>query len=314
MALERLAGPFTVRNPAGAPIDIEEARFYPTALYDDAIGLASTMSNGGSGTLFCITQMDGTTYPRAAGYRANSYVLDLQSATAWLIVNGLFLDAIYAFDPQTGVAGNLVINAGNGSMVDVQARAADRWLSFVNANVQSRPLDFTTAFATEFTLAGAGSGRANLSRTRRANILCLTWQTGEVLFYDHVARAQTAGAAFVGANTGAWYSPRHDVFVVLTGTSTNQVSVVANSVRPTAISAPVAAPALAKGRGSVISVYLRGTNNDPAAGELVDWALAGPGSLLAPQSRTDADGIARVGYVAPIVLTTNPTFTATVTL
>lgn len=314
MALERLAGPFPVSDPAGTPIDIAEAMFYPTAIYDDVIGLASFMSDGGVHSLFCITQMDGITYPRSAGQNTNNFVLDLQATPDWLVTSGLFKEAIYAFDPRAGVVGGLVISGAIASMADVQARAVDRWLSFTNSNVQSRPLDFATAFATEFTLAGAGSGRANLSRTRRANILCLTWPTGEVLFYDHLARAQVAGAAFVGANNGAWYSPRHDVFVVLTGTATNQVSVFANSVRPTAISAPVAAPALAKGRGSVISVYLRGANNDPAAGEMVDWTLAGPGSLLAPQSLTDADGIARVGYVAPLALSTNPTFTATVTL
>lgn len=315
MALELLAGPFNVRDADGTAVDITQAQFYPTAIYDDVIGLASS----GSGS-YCTTQMDGVTYTRAkgsfgfGGTSAGAFILDLQSNEDWIVRDTLFNNALYAFDRKTGALGSLIIDGATNAVVDVQARAADRYLSFVNSTAKSRPLDLSSAFATECTFVGYGSGRASLSRTRHANILCVAWPSGQVLYYDYVNRVQADGAAFIGANYGAWYSPLHDVFVALTGTSTNQISVYANSVLPTAISNPVASPALAQGRKSAISVTITGAQGDPSAGELVDWVLDGPGSLVSTQSETDASGVATVAYITPLALSTNPTFTATVTL
>jgi hypothetical protein len=316
MALELLAGPFPVVAGDGVTaVDISEARFYPQAIYDDANAIVSYANPGAIGSL-TITQMDGVTYNRAAISHAQNFVLDLQTPNGWLAVDSLFMDAVHAFDLTTGAVGDLILSGGTADMADVQVRAADRWLTISNAIVGARALALTTgSFATEFTLIGAGTGRASVSRTRKDGVLCVAWPTGEVLFYDCIARVQVPGlAAFVGANYGAWYSALHDVFVVLTGTSTNAVSIYANAVLPTAISNPVASPALALGRMSTLSVTLTGANGEPSAGELVDWALAGPGNLMATQSESDENGVARVGYVAPLALSTDPTFTATVTL
>lgn len=314
MALELLAGPFSVRTPAGTAVDISEARFYPQAIYDDANAIVSYANPGAVGAL-TITQLDGVTYNRAAISHAQNFVMDLQTTDGWLAVDAALMDTVRAFDLSTGAVGALILSGGTADMVDVQAQCTDRWLTCSNGVVGYRDLAATTgSYTTECTLVGHGSGRANLSRTRQATVLCVTWPTGEVLFYDFVSRTQAPGSAFVGANYGAWYSALHDVFVVLTGTDTNQVSIYANSVLPTAITDPVAFPALTRGRQSAVSVTLTGADGEPAPGELVDWALTGPGTLLATQSESDADGVARVGYIAPMTLSTDPTFTATVTL
>ncbi len=315
MALELLAGPFAVVAGDGVTaLDISEAQYYPQAIYDDANCIVSYANPGAIGSL-TITQMDGVTYNRAAMSHAQNFVLDMQTVAGWLAVDSLFMTAVRAFDLTTGAVGDVIISGGTAEMADIQARCADRWLTCSNGIVANRALDATTgSYTTERTLIGHGSGRASLSRTRQADVLCLAWPTGEILFYDVVARSQAPGAAFVGANNGAWYSPRHDVFVVLTGTSTNHVSVYANAVLPTAITDPAASPALTRGRRSVVSVTLTGANGEPSAGELVDWVLDGPGELLTTQSVSDENGAASVGYVAPLDLSTDPTFTATVTL
>ena len=52
------------------------------------------------------------------------------------------------------------------------------------------------------------------------------------------------------------------------------------------------------GQVVVYRVRLTGAQDDPAEGELVDWSVTGAGTLIDPQSKTDADGYAtaRVQY------------------
>ncbi len=304
MALELLSGPSPVLDGDGDPLNISE-----TCQHDDSFGIAAYQTG-----FYSYVQWDGKTYARAAMPRAEIYVLDLQDDVGnWLIIEALFLDKIYAFDKRTGAFGALLYSGATAAMNGIQARCTDRFLSVLATNVRARPLDLSTAFATETALVGAGSGYAFLSRTRQANILCVAYETGEILYYDHVNQVQIAGEANVGANNGCWYSPRHDVFVVLTGTGTNYVSVYANSVVPSTLSNPTAYPSLLKGKRSTISVTLTGASGDAVVGELIDWTLTGPGTLLATQSETDENGVASVTYIAPLVLSVNPQFEASVT-
>lgn len=304
MALELLAGPFPVVDGNGDALDISQ-----TCQHADGFGIGAYQTG-----FFSVVQWDGKTYPRATMPRAEIYVLDLQDeAGNWLIIEALLLDKIYAFDRRTGAVGDLLYSGATAEMNGIQARCTDRFLNVISTHARGRPLDLSTAFANEATFVGAGTGTASLSRTRQANVICVIWPTGEVLYYDFVNKVQVAGSGFLGTNAGAWYSPRHDVFVVLTGSGTNYISIYANSVAPTDISDPAASPSLQKGRSSTISVTLTGSAGNPVAGELVDWTLSGPGALLASQSLTDESGVASVGYVAPLTLSTDPEFTATVT-
>jgi hypothetical protein len=310
MALELLAGPFPIAKPDGTALDIAEALSNPTSLYDDVVGLASYSSVLGG---FCVSQMDGTTYVRAYSPRPNYLLLDLQTPADWLIVDALFVDRLFKFDRKTGSPVAQIGEAGATAAYDkILARTADRFLGVSGANVRFKPLDLSAGWVNEATLTGAGSGAAvSLSRTRVANVLCIAYQGGQIVFYNHATKTQTAGTAFIGANHGAWYSPKHDVYIALTGTTTNLVSVYANAVAPTTIGTPFAVPALTRGRASQIRVTVSGANGEPAVGELVDWTMTGGGTLLATQSTTDTNGVASVGYAAPLSLTTSPTFTAT---
>ncbi|RWA55351.1 hypothetical protein AU476_07535 [Cupriavidus sp. UYMSc13B] len=127
-------------------------------------------------------------------------------------------------------------------------------------------------------------------------MLALAYPNGEVVYYDWVKKAQVGGVAYLGVNQGAWYSPRHDIFVAL---ASQQVKVFANAPRPATLSAPVAVTPVAKGRASSIKTRLLGSNSEPCVGEVVDWVLSGPGQLTAAQSVTDSDGWAWTTYDAP---------------
>jgi hypothetical protein len=319
VALQLLFGPSVLRLTDDTQVVVSVANQYPRAMYDDEVGLAAT----GTGLGMTVSQLDGATYSRASGSfsfgltSVGTFILDLTSpANEWMVIDSLFNDKIYAFDRTTGIVGDLIIDTGaTNGVLGAQARANDRWLYFLGPNVKSCPLDFSDNFSNEAPLVGVGNGVANVSRTRRRDTICLIYVSGEVVYYDYVLREQVGDIAFVGANVGAWYSPRHDVFVVLTETTAPQyLSVYANSVAPTSISAPDPDPPLTRGRVSTIRVTVTGSHSDACVGELIDWELSGPGALLAQQSTTDAQGIARVGYVAPITLSTDPTITASLTI
>ena len=312
--LELLAGPFPVVDGAGDAVSLSEGQFDQTALYDDATGLASYSADLGG---FCVTQIDGTTYLRSAMTRANSYVLDLPG-NDWLLISALFNDLIYTLNKATGVLGTVLLDGEDvNSVIDILARAPDRFITVARQKVRARPLDLSSAFSDEYTLSGpptSGTSQATLSRTKNTDVLCITYATGQVVYYNWRTLAQVGGVSYLPTNTGAWYSAKHDVFVVLTGTTTNAISIYANAAIPAAISAPAAAPTLKRGRRSTISVTVTGANGEPCKGELIDWALDGPGTLLAEQSETDESGVASAGYVAPLSLSTNPTFTASLVI
>ena len=296
--LELLSGPNAIYrglapgSPVAALTDVAETQ---RAFYDDGLGLCSY-----SATLagYCIVQLDGAAFLRSAKARANVFALDLQRPGEWLIHASLFEDALYEFDKRAGTFGALVLSGGTGDMSNIHVRAADRYLSAIGAGVQFRPLDLSAAFVTEAVLSGAGDGRPTWSRTRNGNVLALVYQTGELVYYDVDAGAQVAGGGNLGANAGAWYSVKHDVFVAL---ASDAVKVFANAVRPASLSNPAAIDAIVQGRVSQVRVRLLGSSSDACEGELVNWSItAGSGALKYAQSETDADGYAVNEYIAPV--------------
>jgi hypothetical protein len=290
VALETLAGPLAIVNAAGTPLTISNGA---AAFYDDALGLCTYSAALGG---YSIVQLNGKTYMRCETSRANRYTLDLQRPGEYLVHASLFEDALYTFDKRAGVFGELLLSGGTNFVLDLQVRAADRYLNVLNNAVRFKPLDNSGSWSTEATLTDAGSGQPTVSRTRKAGVLCFVYTDGHVVYYDTVNKAQSAGKARLGTNSGAWYSPKRDVFVAIVS---NQLKVFANAIRPAALSNPVAVTPFTRGKVSQVKVQLTGSTAEPCPGEIIEWSMTGVGSLAAAQSVTDADGWAYNDYLAP---------------
>lgn len=291
MALELLAGPFAIADAEATVLTPSNGQF---AFYDDALGLCTYDATLGG---YCIIQLDGAAYLRSDSDRANRYTVDLQRPGEYLVHESLDEGKLYLFDKRAGVFGALLLSGGTNFVHDIQARALDRYLNVLNNSVRFKPLDNSGSWTTEATLSGAGSGAPAVSRTRVEGVLCLVYTDGQVVYYDVNAKAQHAGGAAIGANSGAWYSPKHDVFIALVA---NQVRVFANAVRPAALSNPVAETPLTKGKVSRVKVRLTGSAGEACANELIGWSMTGAGSLANSQSSTDADGWSYNDYRAPV--------------
>jgi hypothetical protein len=312
MALELLAGPFTVRDADDNTISVsEDVGGGPVSQYDDLLGLVVYSDLGG----YCTVQLDGVAHLRSAAPRANLYLLDLTTLADWIFVEGLFMDKAYGFDRKAGTFDfdGLILDAPGvaAGFSGIRAMTADRWLGATGPQVRAWPLDLSDTYTVEATLSGApASGIASFSRYKKSTQVCLIYRTGEVLFYDFESMEQLTGKAYVGANNGAWYSPKYDVFVVLTGTTTNAVSIFASRPRPASITDPVAT-AVTKGHVSTVAVSVLGADDEPCPGEVIEWSIDGPGYLSAARSTTDDDGVAEVLYAAPFATSPSPTITAT---
>ncbi|WP_042886352.1 hypothetical protein [Cupriavidus necator] len=305
MALELLAGPFNIVANGSLVTDPSAGG---SALYDDDIGLYTfSFAKGG----LHVVQLDGHAYLRAAQARANAFALDLQNPGEYLVHDSSEESRLYKFNKRAATFGDLVLGSeATGYVVGAQVRTPDRYLHFAGTNVQSKPLTLVGSWAYEASLSGAAIGdSATISRTRDTNVLAVAFGNGTVVFYDWVKKTQVGGVAFIGANVGAWYSPRHDIFVALVGA---QLTVFASSPRPATISDPVAVTPLAKGRASSIKTRVLGSNSEPCKDETVDWALIGPGALELLQSATDSNGWAWNTYIAPNAAGGMPTITAEV--
>jgi hypothetical protein len=231
---------------------------------------------------------------------------------------------LYNFDKKSGVFANNLIASGPGIMTTAsypQIKATDRLISIVGTSVKKRAIDGSdSAWVVESTLTAGPNypiyqGRATVSRTTNPAVVCIIYPGGGILFYDVVAKQQVfKPIARIGANNGAWYSPKFDIYISYTTTDSDwQISVWANAVRPGSLSNPVAAPSLVQGKVSQVMVRLLGADDEPCVGELVSWAITGGlGSLTAAQSVTDADGYAHIGYISPLSAGSSPTIQASV--
>ena len=281
---------------AGAALDADvltDVAGGTSAFYDDGLGLCSY-----SGTLggYCLVQLDGAAYLRGYQPRANYFVLDHTRPGEYLIVDALFGDELSFFDKRSGATGAMILTGGSYSLT--QVRTVDRYLHAFAGNVLARPLDFSGAWTTEATLSGTAGSLTTWSRTRDQNVLAIAHEGGSVVYYDVVAQAQVGAPRYVGANQGAWYSGKHDVFVVL---SSDAIKVFASAPRPASLSNPIALDPPTQARVARVRVRLLGADAEACAGELVDWSItAGGGALSVPQTETDAEGYALNEYIAPV--------------
>ena len=301
--LEILSGPHSLLDLNAVAVtddSLQQCRYW-----DDDVGLI--FSEGRTLKKSWLIQLDGTACLRGEDYGVLVPDLQRERPGEYLLIDTLLFDAIYLYDKRAATRTSLLLAGATNAMLDIQARLQDRFLSASGAAVKWRPLDLSAAAVTEATLTGAGTGVPVWSRTRDPAVLALAYENGNIIFYNHLTKLQAAstgsggppGAAFIGANKDAWYSPRHNIWIKLD--ASRQLTIHAATPRPAALSAPSGAAAL-RGRVTTFTTRATGDAGEPVPDELVDWSLlAGSiGSLASTQSRTDAAGYAAVDYIAPV--------------
>ena len=310
MALELLAGPFTVTNPLAVVV----SNSLDTFAYVDGHGLcANLVLFDGAGALlpggFGVIEHDGTCFVRGS---------TPDSATARLGINGntgLFLQSggVYAYNAVTADLSGTSLFAPLDTASIVRLPNAGRFLKvYTPPSVVQSSTDGVT-WTTEYTFTGgfAPSGVPSVALRRNGNLV-LGYTNGVILTYDTTLMTRAVPdkkISFTTAIRGIWYSEKNDIFISLHGAYSSTVPMTtriwANSTRPTALSNPTGT--LSKGRASLITVQLTGADGDVCPGELIDWTLTGTGALSASQSTTDVNGYATTRYIA--LLTTLPTVT-----
>jgi hypothetical protein len=130
----------------------------------------------------------------------------------------------------------------------------------------------------------------------------------QAAFYDTVKQVWSSPVYYLGVSCYSLvYST--DFGVIVTGHNSvsdpeldgksNQIRIWSLEVEPTIVT-PVERMSGTVKSGQVVTYRVRvtGAHNDPASEELIDWTITGPGTLLDPQTLTDANGYAttRVQY------------------
>lgn len=299
MALEHLAGPFTIINRlteapvgefiAGAPIWV------------DRRGLLLPISSEG----VYLVQMDGTAYPVAS--ESNDYGLALVGSggapstrsRGYGLSDSLGsygewdIDAVTLF--KTARVGDSYVVLGRN-----YARLHDRYVYPLAGRIYARPLD----------LSALGTIEASVEKLTHA--VSLSWAAGNELVVGSsdglVARYDWIKRTFVGALRtigmpclGLWWSAKHGVYVSLHDAGTTLVlRVWAATVQPAIVGTPTPEAPLTAGRRTRIRATVLGANADPCAGEVVAWSLTGTGSLVPLASLANDNGVAETWYDAPL--------------
>lgn len=334
--MELLAGPYTVAH-AGLDNRYTGPAGINRAFWDDELGIGSlsvytsVADTFGYGSNYFITQLDGTCGARAK-VQHGTILVDTTGEYEWAIFDAGFdpvlgsIGSVYGFDKQTGVFADKLIARGVEFFAEAtsfpQIRTSDRLIAIQGPFVTKKALDGSDSiWVTECTLApGAGDaiyssyGVPSVSRTKDKDVLCLIYPSGGILFYNVAAKQQVIKpwTPRIGANSGAWYSVKYDIYISNMISDTDwTVSVWANAVRPDSLSNPEAVEPIISGKITQVRARLMGAHGDPCEGELISWSLtSGDGSLTTTQSKTDANGYAYTGYVAPVAVTTAPTIQA----
>lgn len=332
--MELLSGPNLVARVGGVYTGPYSTN---RAFWDDELGIGSLAAYAtagdsfGYGANYFIAQLDGTCGARAKAYHG-PVLIDVSGEYEWALYDANFnatLGAptgyVYGFEKQSGVYADKLIAMSPGIYANPlyvpQIRTSDRLIAIHGATVTKCALDGSDPeWITEYTLTPVftdslygGQNVPAVSRTKDPAIICLIYPSGGILFYDVVAKQQVVKPWIprIGANNGAWYSVKFDIYISYTLSGGEwYVSVWANSVRPATLSNPQPLTSVASGRVTQLRVRLLGAHGEPCKGELISWSVSGGGSLTAAQSTTDANGYAYIGYAAPITGGATPTIQA----
>ena len=308
--LELLAGPFPLVDLNGDPFpDNTELSIIGARGYDDRVGI---MAN--STTKTYSISMDGVVVVLSDTDRT-WYIVDLSDyplihPRKMEVADRLFYDKVYPYNKDCGVRQNPASFEGaTGEASTMDVKLPDRYIGISATKVYTKPHDMSgeSALGTQEAsiTKGPWSGaeplihRAIVSMTNDKEIVAGVYPDGTIIYYNHITKTQVQKWDFIGPNKGAWYSERSGVW--LRWGTDNQIAVYATTARPYALSTPTGDAPL-KGRPQEYSVTLTGEHLEPIPDEIVEWSLGegGEGYLTSNQSKTDAAGLARVDYVAPV--------------
>lgn len=310
MALELLAGPFVIRDMAGELIDSTTLNLIGGMAYDD--DMCAIMCNDTTKTR--LIAWDGLAAVISDTDRV-WYTIDLSdypiiTPRKYEVVNRLLADSNHAYNKTAGVREGARIHDGNtNDALLIDMKLPDRYIGVVSSRVYTKPHDLTgqAGNGTQECLLTKGpwpdsaaiTPRAALSLTRDRAIMAAVFSDGTIIYYNHMTTTQVQKWDFIGANRGAWYSERHDVWI--RWGADNQIYIHASTAAPYALSNP-AGDAPLKGKSTLYTVQLLGEHLEPIAGELIEWELGegDPGSLSGTQSETDDSGNASIRYYAPV--------------
>lgn len=305
--LETLAGPFDVVNLDGDSV-ITTFITQTWAYHDDIGVIYFSGGTGSSQNTTYVVQLDGTACNRSNGY-SNFLIYDLDPSNygELLARQHPFNNHLSTWDKFACVVKDeLLFQGGVVGFSNHQIRLADRFLMATHhpiSRVKWHPLGVpVVSFEDEAVLTNAGTGSIPpaWSMTRNPNILAIAYRDGAIVYYDHVNKVQMPGVANIGTNKGAWYSPRHNIWIKIN--SANQLVIHAATPRPSAMTAPSGSAAL-RGRTTTFSVTVTGDAGEPCPDELISWSLLSGaiGQLKATQSRTNQNGQASIDYIAPVI-------------
>lgn len=302
MALELLAGPFTVTNKLTGAAVGDSISGAP--IWVDGRGLLLPITNED----VYVVQLDGAAYP----------AIDDRSLTYGLVLQGAGSDPRagrrwYGFADEYGAFGdwdaddvtlykkslfvaNTPLSGGHN-----YARVHDRYLYPTGGRIDWKPLDLSASWEVEQSLTGLTNAEF-LSWGSVAGEIVVGTTGGLVVRYDWVAKVFRGTTRTIGmACIGLWWSALHGVYLSLHDAgSTLTLRVWAATVQPVSVSAPAADASLTAGRRTRVRSRVLGAHADPCDGEVVAWALTGVGTLSPAASLTDADGYAETYFEAPL--------------
>jgi len=284
---------------------------------------AGFTGHGLTGMITC--NLDGVT-------RLRSYIpgafgitqMEMDDITNKVLV--AYTSSPYLFNPV--VCGRDPTDAFESGMDTAYIRTKVGWYRTSGNNVQIAPLDAAdeTEFVTEYVFVPV-SGLSSNARFSLGPDNLLYFYTdnadGDIIAYDYVLKTEvfpnttnTERWALGGQVDACFYSRKLDVFVTYEdiGGDIGELNVYSLELSPSALSAPTASPAITAGVVSTISVTLTDSEGIGIVGRLIDWSItAGDGTILDPQTTTDADGIATTQYRAEISGGSDPTIEASLT-
>ena len=213
----------------------------------------------------------------------------------------------------------------SAGLTNISTRMYDRWLRLNTPNTMEwAALDAATnTWNTEYTFSpsiGASAFVEHLIPGPGTTVFIYTLvNNGMIVQYDWLNKTEVLPRKYLGAvYDGCWYSRRFDIFIAWDVNALNadlgEISIFANEVEPSALSAPAALTPVTQGRVSTIQTTLTGAQGEAVPNRRIDWSItAGNGTLLQTQSVTDEDGVAETQYRAELSGGVNPTIQASLT-
>lgn len=295
MALESLGGPFPI-TVEGVP-----ARFFNDPMWYDGVGLVGKLFHGEEFN-GCIVDLDGVAQVRQRfmpSWTHLTHNLTTGGAAVWSYY--ALGDYFEEFDLQTLLAKGGSVDGGNPWTV-----LADRWIRAYIGQIRTLPrgtVGLVSGTVEAVLTSEVGVGGSGWITPARPSTVFAAFPGGVAFEYDFVRKTGVGWKRNLNLTgvKGFFYSRELGIFISVHKLSNAQdvLRLWADEVRPVSVSVPAAVTPVIEGRVARIETRVAGDAADPCIGFLVDWSLAGPGSLSVPQSMTDEDGYARVDCLVP---------------